>query len=143
MIRSATSFSFFKKTNKCRAIDQVRVRWIRLYPTTTTTTTTTSPPSGTPSERQRQIVMLLSASVAVATTAWLLQSGREQTKNEPLSSPDGAEEDSSRSGGLSSSVFVICGRSELLLEMIDILHACVGRSKSSQMFLKERIFTNV
>jgi hypothetical protein len=45
--------------------------------------------------------------------------------------------------GLSSSVFVICGRSEVLLEMLDILHACVGHSKSSKKFLKERIFTNV
>jgi hypothetical protein len=46
-------------------------------------------------------------------------------------------------GGLSSSVFVICGRSEVLLEMLDILHACVGNGKSSESFLKERIFTNV
>jgi hypothetical protein len=46
-------------------------------------------------------------------------------------------------GGLSSSVFVICGRSEVLLEMLDILYSCVGASKSSESFLKERIFTNV
>jgi hypothetical protein len=46
-------------------------------------------------------------------------------------------------GGLSSSVFVICGRSEVLLEMLDILHACAGKGKTSDSFLNERIFTNV
>jgi hypothetical protein len=73
IIRSAISSSFFNKIKKCRVSDQDR--WIQLYPTTTTRS---------PTDSEKQIVMLLS--MVAASTAWL--SGREQTQNEPLSSPD-------------------------------------------------------
>jgi hypothetical protein len=56
---------------------------------------------------------------------------------------DTGSNDIQRTGGLPSSVFVICGRSEVLLEMLDILHEFAGDSKSNEQFLKEQIFTNV